>query len=308
LKNEPLKTEGMSSKNLPRLIRYSNSLSDAGGLLLIKHDKIVVEHYQSSTAAVEWDIQSATKSFGAAILAVALDDGALTLDDPVCGRPDMTIHHLASMSAGFPKPSDISCDTDLLFSPGSDFAYSDGGVNIMGQAIMRALKIADIEHFMKERILAPIGAMNWSWDGRFSAGLRMTIRDMARYGRLWLRRGDWDGKRIFSENCARLATRAANPDLMKSYGYLWWVNTCGESQPYEKYGFKLNPVFDRNVPSDAFMAIGASFSFILVIPSLDLVAARSGSGFHSIQSGDTRLTDESRRFVDAVLTAVKGDP
>ncbi len=52
------------------------------------------------------------------------------------------------------------------------------------------------------------------------------------------------------------------------------------------------------------MAIGASRTFILVIPSLHLVAVRGGSGFVSIQDGTTRLSDESRGFVDCVLASV----
>ncbi len=91
---------------------------------------------------------------------------------------------------------------------------------------------------------------------------------------------------------------------MKDYGYLWWVNSHGQPEPYEKFGFKLNPVFGLEVPPDAFMAIGASRTFILVIPSLHLVAVRGGSGFVSIQDGTTRLSDESRGFVDCVLASV----
>ena len=91
---------------------------------------------------------------------------------------------------------------------------------------------------------------------------------------------------------------------MKSYGYLWWVNSHGKPANYEKFGFKLSPVFDVQVPRDAFIAIGASFTLILVIPSRNLIAVRSGTGFHSIQSGDTKLCDVSRDYVNYVLDAI----
>ncbi len=297
-------SQGLSSSDLEDLKMYSDSLSESNGVLVMRHDSVLLEHYSSSSKTTKWDTYSTTKSFGVALLMLTLDEGVLKLSDNVCGRVDMTVHDLASMSAGFPKPSDTPCNATLLFPPRADFAYSDGGTNILRDIIREALGGIDIEALLRDRILKPIGAKDWAWDGRFSTGLHMTVRDMARYGRLWLRKGDWDGKRLFSEANANLATRASNPDLMRGYGYLWWVNSHGQPEPYERYGFKLNPVFGPEVPSDAFMAIGASRTFILVIPTLNLVAVRGGTGFVSIQTGTTQLSDETRGFVDRVVTAV----
>ncbi len=297
-------SHGLSSLALEDLKRYSDSLSESNGVLVMRHDKVLLEHYSSSSKTTKWDTYSTTKSFGASLLMLALDEGVLKLSDNACGRTDMTVHHLASMSAGFPKPSDTPCDAPLLFPPGTDFAYSDGGTNILRDIIKEALGGSDIEVLLRNRILTPIAAKDWSWDGRFSAGLHMTVRDMARYGRLWLRKGDWDGKRLFSEANGNMATRASNPDLMKGYGYLWWVNSHGQPEPYERYGFKLNPVFGTEVPSDAFMAVGASRTFILIVPSLNLVAVRGGTGFVSIQTGNTQLSDETRGFVNRIMKAM----
>jgi CubicO group peptidase (beta-lactamase class C family) len=278
-------SQGLSSLALEDLKRYSDSLSESSGLLVMRHDKVLLEHYSSSRKTTKWDTYSTTKSFGASLLMLALDEGVLKLSDNVCGRSDMTVHHLASMSAGFPKPSDTACDAALLFPPGTDFAYSDGGTNILRDVIKKALGGSDIEVVLRDRILTPIGAKDWSWNGRFS-------------------KGDWDGKRLFSEANANMATRASNPDLMKGYGYLWWVNSHGQPEPYERYGFKLNPVFGTEVPSDAFMAVSASRTFILIVPSLDLVAVRGGTGFVSIQTGNTQLSDETRGFVNRIMKAM----
>jgi CubicO group peptidase (beta-lactamase class C family) len=301
----PSEKEGVSEMGLEKLVEFSDSISDAGGLLVMRNDRLIHEHYVSGGPETRWDTQSVTKSFGAALLLIALDNGALSLDDSVCGREDMTVHHLASMTSGFPKPHDASCETPLLFKPGTDFCYSDGGSNILRDVVKEALKASDLRTVFREKVMGLIGARNWEWDERFNAGLYTSVRELAKYGRLWLRKGDWEGGRVFSEYYANLATTASNPGISKGYGYFWWVNSHGPSEPYDKYGFKLNPVFGPLAPRDAFMGIGASKTFILVVPSLDLVATRSGSGFHSIRAGDTRLSDESRRFVDLVLAAVK---
>ena len=186
----------------------------------MRRDNVVLEHYVSADESTQWDTQSTTKSFAAALLLLALDEGKLSLDDTVCGRDDMTVHHLASMTAGFPKPHDTSCRSELLFPPGTDFLYSDGGTNILRDIVVKVLGVTDITEVLRERVLKRIGANDWSWDGRFNAGLSITVRGLARYGRLWLRKGDWDGIRVFSESNATLATQASNPKLMKSYGYL----------------------------------------------------------------------------------------
>ena len=298
------KLDTYSQEAINNLINLSDSISDSNGLLLLHKDRVIIEHYQLASENTLWDTQSVTKSFGASLLILALDMGLLKLNENVCGRKDMTIHHLASMTAGFPKPSDIKCGEPLLFPPGTDFAYSDGGSNILGDIIKRALNVTDIRETLKNEILAPIGANKWTWDGRFNTGMHITIRDMTRYGRLWLRKGDRDGNRISSEKNAVEFTRATNPEIMKSYGYLWWVNSHGKPGNYEKFGFKLSPVFDVQVPRDAFIAIGASFTLILVISSRNLIAVRSGTGFHSIQSGDTKLCDVSRDYVNFVLDVI----
>jgi CubicO group peptidase (beta-lactamase class C family) len=297
--------QGISEEDLDNLVNFSDSISDASGMLVMRNDKVVHEHYVSGGPETRWDTQSVTKSFGAALLLIALDRGTLSLDDCVCGRDDMTVHHLASMTSGFPKPWDANCKTSLLFKPGTDFCYSDGGSNILRDVVRDAFGVTELKNFFREEVMEPIGASNWEWDERFNAGLYTSVRELAKYGRLWLRKGDWEGVRVFSEYHASLATTASNPRITKGYGYLWWVNSHEPSEPYDRYGFKLNPIFGSHAPRDAFIGIGASKTFILVIPSLALVVTRSGSGFHSIQAGDSRLSDESRRFVDLVLAMVK---
>ena len=64
--------------------------------------------------------------------------------------------------------------------------------------------------------------------------------------------------------------RCLDPDLCdtnprsKQYGLLFWTNADGHI-----------PV----LPRDAYWAAGQGTSFILVIPSLDIVAARAGPGW-----------------------------
>ena len=97
---------------------------------------------------------------------------------------------------------------------------------------------------------------------------------MARVGLLAARGGRWKGRQILpagytatmswtSQGLAGLKPRDPSrfPAATRHYGLLWWNNADGAM---------------AGVPRDAFWSWGKGESFILVVPSLDLVAARAG--------------------------------
>jgi CubicO group peptidase (beta-lactamase class C family) len=297
--------QGMLSAQLTNLVTYSDQFGPDSGLLVLRNDKVVLEHYTGTGSTInKFGIKSATKSFGAGLLVKALDDATLNLTDLACGHPSITVHHAVTMTSGIQK-SDSHCNGPFLFPVGTDFSYSDGSVNVFADKL-RTIYGNDLEPLMASALMDPIGAEDWNWTSSqtLSSGLSMSIRDMTRYGRLWLRGGDWDGVQVLSAANVALATAPSNPALKPDYGYLWWVRGTTEPPFYDRYGFELNPVFPTDAPSDSFLAAGCTRSWILVIPSLQLVAARAGGACISIQSGTTQFTDEGRGFVEAVLAAV----
>lgn len=88
-----------------------------------------------------YDIKSSTKSIGVTALGLAIADGIADLHDKArthceeiaessntgdpC-RDDITLQHLATMTAGFAK--DGGCH-EPVFTPGSTWAYSDASAN-----------------------------------------------------------------------------------------------------------------------------------------------------------------------------------
>jgi CubicO group peptidase (beta-lactamase class C family) len=83
---------------------------------------------------------------------------------------------------------------------------------------------------------------------------RLSARDLARFGYLVLRDGNWNGNRLVPSNWIQQSTRAYTENARDGagYGYLWWIN-----------GFGL-PV--KNV-----YALGALGKFLILIPDRDLV-------------------------------------
>ncbi|MEZ4620771.1 MAG: serine hydrolase [Caldilineaceae bacterium] len=90
-----------------------------------------------------------------------------------------------------------------------------------------------------------------NWGGY---GLRMTTRDLAKLGYLYLNAGQWGDAQIVSADWIAQSTRKqrdGGPPLGVGYGYLWWVPTVGEH--------------------DAYAAFGRGGQLLLVIPGLDTV-------------------------------------
>ena len=66
---------------------------------------------------------------------------------------------------------------------------------------------------------------------------RMTARDMARFGLLYLNKGRWNDKQIIPEKWVAESTEPFSTKLGKfsergSYGYLWWVSELKGQRMY----------------------------------------------------------------------------
>ncbi|MBZ0256378.1 serine hydrolase, partial [bacterium] len=143
------------------------ALTGQGSGYIIRHGKLVM---QWGDPGQKYDLKSSTKSFGATALAVALKDGKINLDDkaikyqPDLGVPpeenkitgwldEITIRHLATQTAGFEKPGGYE---PLLFKPGTQWHYSDGGPNWLAECLTLIYQ-RDLSDFMFERVFTPIG-------------------------------------------------------------------------------------------------------------------------------------------------------
>ena len=162
-------------------------------------------------------------------------------------------------------------------APGSSYEYNDTRVNVLALAALQVWR-RPLPEVLKERIMDPIGASHtWRWygydnswivlDGRevqsvsggghWGGGMVLNAWDMARFGLLTLRRGNWGGKQLLSESWV---TQALTPTpAQRTYGYMnWFVN------PERTYL--------KAAPEQAFVHVGAGNNFIYVDPANDVVA------------------------------------
>jgi CubicO group peptidase (beta-lactamase class C family) len=286
-------------------------------VVIVRHGWLVAEwHEVSALATTRFDVWSCTKSFtGTAyglLFGDRLDAGldAAAYDALPEGRPltdarkaAITFRHLLSMTSGIPGESaglaavptrtgtgpfeaalgfapcwarrwgEERWASTLMAEPGTRWDYSDPAFAHLGMAFTR-LAGRQMRDVMQERVFAPIGMESVTWDlqgvgTRFGphtnahTGVHVSARELARLGYLMLHRGRWAGRQVLPADWVALATRpsqAHNP----SYGLTWWVNTTRRRWP--------------SLPADAFAALGLHGNGCYVIPSLDLVVARTANG------------------------------
>jgi CubicO group peptidase (beta-lactamase class C family) len=138
-----------------------------------------------NTPDTGYQIASITKTFTATLVMQLRDEGLLALDDPASRYLDLpnlerdgipvTIRHLLGHTSGvpdfitlfdltavvgYPKTLDELIDRiaeePLLFTPGSDYAYSSSGYLYLGR-IVEAVTGTTWEAALAERILEPLG-------------------------------------------------------------------------------------------------------------------------------------------------------
>ncbi len=163
--------------------------------------------------------------------------------------------------------------SQLSSDPGTRWEYSDAAFSHLSLAFSHALG-REMADYLGDRLLRHIGIEAASWESQGGSGLIgphtnahtgfvVSARELARLGYLFLRHGEWRAEQLVAPWWVDLATHSSQ-DLNPAYGYGWVVNTPGTAWPY--------------LPNDAFAANGYRSNRCYVVPSLDLVVVRVGSG------------------------------
>ncbi len=161
--------------------------------------------------------------------------------------------------------------------PGTAYKYNDTRVNALSLAALNVWR-RPLPQVLKENILDPIHASNtWRWfgyenswiildgslvqsvtgGGHWGGGLYINALDMARFGYLTLRRGNWEDRQLLSEQWVSRALTPTGPQ--PTYGFMnWFLNTDRKLWP--------------SAPASAFGHIGNGTNIVYVDPEHDLVA------------------------------------
>ena len=305
---------GIDSIKLKNALNYlGNQLAKTGGiseLVIVRKGYIIARGYDIDR---KHDIWSVTKSFTSTALGLLIDDGKCTLDtvakdyEPLLEEhySGVTLRHFATMTAGYdaagfseshshgngtgdwgPNPYEAALP---LYSPGTKFCYHDEAMFMFGR-ILTVIAEQSLHDLLKERITKPIGMGNWDWpqNGEVNSiginqgctGISISAKQLARWGFLFLNRGNWNGKQLISAAWIDQATRNQVPTSLGLvadrsrkiegrgvYGYNWWLNGFGPD------GKRKLP----DVPINLYWASGFNNNVCFVIPDWNMVIVRLGT-------------------------------
>lgn len=212
-------------------------------------------------------LQSVTKTVTSVVIGTAVARGEFpSLDTPVLSFFDaskvenvdarkqrMTIRHLLTMTGGFewneglpytdPRNNTVvmegsydwvtyTINSPMAAEPGTRYNYNSGESVLLADIFQKATGL-DLETYAARHLFAPLGIARWFWKRTpagvldTEGGLYLEAADLARIWTLFLRRGDWNGTRVVTEDWVRQSvapamTLGSGPG-MRAYGYKWWL-------------------------------------------------------------------------------------
>ncbi len=269
--------------------------------LVIRDDALLYEGYfngydrQSTQTSF-----SVAKSFASALVGIAIEEGYIgSVDDPItnyipelkgAGMDEITIRHLLTMSSGLkysgeggggdpfgddaktyydPDLRELALRVEPEVEPGMRWEYNNYHPLLLGMILERATD-RPVATYLSQKIWQPLGMEadgSWSLDGeedgfeKMESGINGRAIDFAKFGRLYLNRGEWNGKQVVPASWVEESTRAdTTTDPADFYQYFWWVDVARAER-------------------GRFLARGNLGQFIYVAPDKDLVIVRMGESF-----------------------------
>jgi CubicO group peptidase (beta-lactamase class C family) len=276
---------GWSSEGLRAAREYSATIKTAA-VMIVTGGRVLDEWGETAT---RYNVHSIRKSLLSALYGIHVADGTIDLsltleqlgiDDNAPSltptEKQATIHDLLKARSGVYHPALYETPAMAAarpprgsHAPGTFWYYNNWDFNALGAIFERLTKTNLFQEF-ERRIAQPIGMEDFRLeDTAYVSGadsvypaypFRLTARDMARFGLLFLRNGRWGWRQIVPEAWVRASvTSYSDAGDAGGYGYMWWVAVNGRHLP----GVTL--------PEGSYSARGAGGHYILVVPAYDLV-------------------------------------
>ena|GEM_PF-222789 len=183
---------------------------------------------------------------------------------------------------------------EISGEPGKKFQYCNYNTSYLGLIIERATH-KTVSKYLEEKLWSKIMEYNalFSIDSKKSGFEYMPSRliaraiDYARFGRLYLNNGNWNGRQILSAAWIKASIRE-NKSISRKYYPYWMGNGCART--YYKYQWWGNTNCDSTYQ---FFANGNLGQNIYVIPQDDIIIVHCGNS-NSLYSGDYDLWHVAR--------------
>lgn len=282
---------------------------------------------------------SISKSFTSALVGIAIEEGYIKSEKDLVINylPELknivdkrwrqlTLEHLLNMRSGLGFKEDyrkaygdvsdlisgknameIVLRTEFDAFPGTKWRYNNLDAQILGIVVERATN-QSLSNYLEQKIWTKIGAQQpaeWSIDSKKYQNtkafccMNISALDYARFGRLYLNYGNWNGVQIIPKDWIQ---KSIAPKRRTRYSYQWWNrNTRSLKRVDADSGMKLtfsdslqaveyiqDPILESVIKNRVehtwhimktkpeFYARGAFGQFLLIIPEKGLIIIRLG--------------------------------
>lgn len=318
----------------PKLLEKLLTHTGTTGLLVVKDDTILFEkYYQGEKESDRHSMFSVTKSFVSALIGIAIEDGLIdSIDDPITkyvpelkssGYNGTKIRDILTMSSGIrftEDYGDLSSDVNRMSmaiatggsldefaasltrerEPGTYNNYVSVDTHVLGMMLVRVTG-KTLTQLLEEQIWKPLGMEYegiWAIDGKgmevAMGGMAVSLRDMARLGRLYLHQGNWNGKQIVPASWVKDSVTPSAPHLMPGY------DNPGSATPFG-YGFQW---WTPATPHGDFMAFGIYHQTIYVDPTTGIIIAKTSAHKGFTDPANKTDKDESIHALQTISLAL----
>ncbi len=281
-----------------------NEFKHLHGILIIKNKKLIFEEYfKGYHRSRKHEIASVTKSITSALTGIAIDQAHLNVKDSIWAYYiNSTYQHLFDSAKKAIRVKDLltmrhGLDCDDFSNTTGDFnemierddyipyvlntnmvspvdkvnAYCTGSTQLLEPVISNSVSMS-VEDFAHKNLFSPLGIERFEWrkmnNGKptLGFGARMTPRDMAKFGLLYLQKGKWNELQVISEEWIDESLTPYG-ELFGSidYGYLWY----------------MEPELNINGERVSFYdAAGHGGQTIAIYPSLDMVVVITAGNYN----------------------------
>jgi CubicO group peptidase (beta-lactamase class C family) len=279
---------GWSSRDLAE-VRKTAEFMGSAAFMVVTRGKVVAAWGDTSKTFLTHSIR---KSFLSGLLGIAVAEGkldtaatlaALGIDEKktplTAAERKARVADLLRARSGIYLPAAGEVQSMRAERPtrgshpvGTYWYYNNWDFNALG-TIYRRSTGEDIFRAIDTRIAKPIGMQDFrATEGEYYLEdpsehpgfiFRISARDLARYGVLYLNRGRWGERVVIPASWVDASVRSysvTNDFLTTSgYGFMWWIKTDAAAHP------------DIKIPDGTFTAIGAGGQYLTVIPQLETV-------------------------------------
>ncbi|SDO12299.1 CubicO group peptidase, beta-lactamase class C family [Paenibacillus sp. yr247] len=290
--------QGISSASITSFLKAVQDRSlELHSFMLVRHGHVVSEGWWAPYLPDRPHMLfSLSKSFTSTAIGLLVGEGRISLDDRVISffpkdvpaevSPNlsaMTIRHLLMMGTGHAEDTTGKMQvTDNWISnflklpvehePGTQFVYNSGATYMLS-AILQKVTDQTLLDYLQPRLFEPLGIQGATSEscprGIHIGGWGMKIKteDIAKFGQLYLQKGQWAMKQLIPDSWVEEATfkQISNDsntkiDWAQGYGYQFWKCRHG-----------------------AYRGDGAFGQFCIVLPEQDAVIAIT-SGLEDMQA------------------------